>query len=40
MAVSLRLKPSSAILAPPFLRFQTVELRLGNVQRETESDER
>jgi hypothetical protein len=27
-AVSLRLKPSSAIKAPPFLRFQTEELSM------------
>ncbi len=38
--MSLRLKPSLAIMAPSFLRFQTKELRIWTIQRNTESDEK
>ena len=40
MMASLRLKPFSAIMAPPFLRFQTEELRIWTIQRNAESDEK
>ncbi len=38
--MSLRLKPSSAMMAPSFLRFQTKELRIWTIQRNAESDEK
>ena len=38
--MSLRLKPSSAILASPFFRFQTVELRLWSIQQDAGTVER
>ncbi len=40
MAASLRLNPSSAIMAPSFLKFQTKELRIWTIQRNAESDEK
>jgi hypothetical protein len=33
-------KPSPAIMAPSFLRFQTKELRIWTIQRNAESDEK
>jgi hypothetical protein len=39
MAASLRLKPPSAIMAPPFLGFKQINLVWGLIEKVQESDE-